>query len=178
VSTPSDAVRVLSHALDQTGDVLAQVHPDDLGRTTPCSDWDVQRLVDHLVATPGRFLQMMRGEQPDWGAEPPRVTEDWAGAFRIEADYLLHAWHQLRDAEPPVSADWQIAELATHTWDLARAIGRPTADLDAEVAERGLSFMEGNLTDDNRGPAFAPPQAPPTDGTPYDRLAAFAGRPV
>lgn len=178
MSTPSDAVRALSHALDQTGDVLAQVRRDHLDRPTPCEEWDVQRLVDHLVATPGRFLTMMRGEQPDWSAEPERIDEDWAGNFRSSADDLLHAWHQVGDGEAPVSADWQMAELAVHTWDLAQAIGRGTADLDAEVAERGLAFMQANLTDENRGPAFGPPQEVGQDGTPYDRIAAFAGRPV
>jgi uncharacterized protein (TIGR03086 family) len=177
VNATHDAVRVLSHALDQTGDLLALVHPDDLGRATPCPDWTVQHLVDHLVATPGRFLQMMNGEQPDWAAEPPRITEDWAGAFRVSADDLIHAWHGRPDAET-ASADWQSAELATHTWDLARAIGRSTDDLDAEVAERGLAFMQANLTADNRSVAFGPEQPAPADGSAYDRIAAFAGRTV
>jgi len=137
----------------------------------------VQHLVDHLVATPGRFLQMMNGEQPDWAAEPPRITEDWAGAFRVSADDLIHAWHGRPDAET-ASADWQSAELATHTWDLARAIGRSTDDLDAEVAERGLAFMQANLTADNRSVAFGPEQPAPADGSAYDRIAAFAGRTV
>jgi len=178
VSTHSDAVRALSHALDQTGDVLSQVRHDDLEHPTPCREWDVQRLVDHLVVTPGRFLTMMKGEQPDWSAEPPRIEEDWAGAFRAAADDLLHAWHQLNDEDGPVSADWQMAELAVHTWDLAQAIGRTTSDLDAEVAERGLAFMRANLTADKRGPAFGPEQEAAEGGTPYDRIAAFAGRPV
>lgn len=178
MSTRSDAVRALSHALDQTGDVLAQVRHEHLDRPTPCQEWEVQRLVDHLVVTPGRFLMMMRGQQPDWSEEPPRVDEDWAGAFRTSADDLLHAWHQLGEEDAPVSADWQMAELAVHTWDLAQAIGRRTDDLDSEVAERGLAFMQANLTDENRGPAFGPAQQPAEGATAYDRIAAFAGRKV
>ena len=176
MSTRSDAVRALSHALDQTGDVLAQVHRDHLDRPTPCPEWDVQRLIDHLVVTPGRFLTMMRGQQPDWSAEPPHVDEDWAGAFRSAGDDLLHAWHQLGEDDTSVNADWQMAELAVHTWDLA--IGRRTDDLDQEVAERGLGFMQASLTDENRGHAFGPEQQPGEDATAYDRIAAFAGRKV
>jgi hypothetical protein len=84
------------------------------------------------------------------------------------------------DAAPggPVSVDWQCAELAVHTWDLATAIGRPTADLDAEVAERGLAFMRASLTDDNRSPAFGPEEPAPESADPYQRIAAFAGRSV
>ena len=158
--------------------MLAQVHRDHLDRPTPCPEWDVQRLIDHLVVTPGRFLTMMRGQQPDWSAEPPHVDDDWAGAFRSAGDDLLHAWHQLGEDEAPTSADWQMAELAVHTWDLAQAIGRRTDDLDPEVAERGLAFMQANLTADRRGPAFGPEQQPVEGGTAYDRIAAFAGRKV
>lgn len=178
MSTTSDAVRVLSHALDQTGDVLVQVHRDHLDRSTPCPEWTVQDLVDHVVATPARLLATMRGEQVDWSAAPPRVEEDWAGLFRSHGDDLLHAWHQVGEGEAPASADWHTAELAVHTWDLAQSIGRSTADLDPEVAERGLAFMEANLTAENRGPAFGPPQEPAEGATPYDRIAAFAGRSV
>jgi uncharacterized protein (TIGR03086 family) len=120
---------------------------------------------------------MMNGSQPDWSAAAPRVSQDWAGAFRVSADDLIHAWHGRPDAES-ASADWQSAELATHTWDLARAIGRSTDDLDAEVAERGLAFMRENLTADNRSAAFGPEQPAPEGASAYDRIAAFAGRTV
>lgn len=166
-------VRLLSHALDQTGDALAQVHAGDLDRSTPCSDWKLRQLVDHVVESPRRYLQMMRGEQVDWSADPPRIEEDWAGSFRTAADDLLHAWHQQEDT---TGAGWQAADLAVHTWDLRRSLGRGTDDLDPDVAELGLTFMRANLTDDNRSGAFAPAQDAPQDGNPYDRLAAFSGR--
>ena len=166
-------VRLLSHALDQTGDALAQVHAVDLDRSTPCSDWKLRQLVDHVVESPRRYLQMMRGEQVDWSADPPRIEEDWAGSFRTAADDLLHAWHQQEDT---TGAGWQAADLAVHTWDLRRSLGRGTDDLDPDVAELGLTFMQANLTDDNRSGAFAPAQDAPQDGNSYDRLAAFSGR--
>ena len=168
-------ITVLSRAIDQTGDVLVHVHEDQLTRPTPCPEWQVSRLVDHLVAAPGAFLAMMRGEDVDWSAEPPHVSQDWAGAFRSAADDLIHAWHQ-KDPSEAAGADWQTAEFAVHTWDLMRAIGRSTDDLDPEVAERGLAFMKANLSEDRRGAAFAAEQPAPEGGSAYDRLAAFAGR--
>jgi uncharacterized protein (TIGR03086 family) len=71
--------------------------------------------------------------------------------------------------------DWQTAEFALHTWDLARATGQST-DLDPDVALRGLAFMSGALTPENGGDAFGPEVAVPDDAPPYDRIAAFAGR--
>ncbi|MBA2956302.1 maleylpyruvate isomerase family mycothiol-dependent enzyme [Nocardioides sp. MAH-18] len=169
-------VRVLSHAVDQAGDVLDRVRPDQLGLRTPCADWELAELVDHLVSTPGRFLTMMRGEQPDWGAAPPHVAESWGPVFRVAGDDLVHAWHQAED--PPVPADFQVAELALHTWDVASAIGYPVDRLDPEIAERGLAFLRANLTDDNRAPVFGAEVEPPAGAGPYERLAAFAGRQV
>jgi uncharacterized protein (TIGR03086 family) len=176
-SRTTEALRPLIHALDQAGDVLDHVRADQLERPTPCSDWQVGALADHLVQAPERFLAMMRGEQPDWSAEPPRRTEGWAAAYRVHADDLLHAWHEL-DGDPPVPAEWQVAELAVHTWDLAVAIGFPLARLDPEVAEVGLGFMRENMTADRRGDAFGPEVDVPPDAGPYDALAAFAGRQV
>jgi uncharacterized protein (TIGR03086 family) len=171
-----DEVRVLSRAVDQAGDVLDQVHADQLERSTPCEDWDVASLVDHLIAAPGRFLTMMRGEEPDWSAEAPHVAASWGPAFRVTGDDLVHAWHE-QAGGATANADWQTAELALHTWDVATAIGYP-GRLDPEVAERGLAFMRANLTDDNRGPVFAPAQQAAAGAGPYERLAAFAGRTV
>ena len=170
-------VRVLIHALDQAGDVLDQVHPPHLRGPTPCHDWDVSALVDHLVVTPARFLTMMKGEQPDWSAKPPHVAHGWGPEFRNHADDLVHAWHEL-DGDPPMPVEWQVAEIAVHTWDLATAIGLPVERLDREVAETGLEFMRASLRPELRGQAFGAEQPAPPDAGPYAALAAFAGRTV
>jgi hypothetical protein len=70
------------------------------------------------------------------------------------------------------------AELAVHAYDLATALGRSTTDLDPEVAEAGYAFMSSSMTDDMRGDAFGPEQPAPPDADAYQRIAAFAGRPV
>jgi uncharacterized protein (TIGR03083 family) len=135
----------------------------------------VRDLVSHLVATPGRFLQLGRGEEVDWSAQAPLPPDDeWAGAFRSAADDLIHSWHQRGDDDPG-GADWQTAEVAVHTWDLARATGQDRP-LDPEVAERGLALMQQGLTPENRGRAFGPPVDVAADAPAYDRLAAWAGR--
>jgi len=177
MTAPFDSVVVLSRALDQAGDVLAAVHPDQLTLPTPCADWDVAQLIGHLVDAPVRFLQMARGEQPDWSAGPRRVADTWASDFRSNADDLLHHWHQAGAAADAGQIDWQIAEIAVHTWDVARATGQSTALL-PEVAERGLAFMSGALTPENRGEVFGPEVRVSDDAPVYDRLAAFAGRSV
>ncbi|MBC2932428.1 maleylpyruvate isomerase family mycothiol-dependent enzyme [Nocardioides sp. zg-1228] len=173
---PRRPVVVLSRALDQAGDALAAVHPDDLDRPTPCEGWTVAELADHLAAAPEHFLQLARGEQVDWSARTGVDASQLAAHFRTHADDLLHHWHTQPD-DQVAQADWQSAELGVHTWDLVRALGLPPlTPLDDEVAERGLAFLQQGLTADNRGDAFGAAVDLPDDASRYDRLAAFAGR--
>ena len=172
-----DTNAVLSRALDQTGGLLDRVGADVLGRPTPCPDWDVSALADHVINDPHQFVLMMRGEQPDWSAPTPHVSHDWGSTFRVAADDLVRAWRDLGD-DSPLPAAMQFAEFAVHDWDLATALGlRPDA-LDPQVAELGLEFMRTNLTPELRGGAFGPEQPAPPDAGPYDRIAAYAGRPI
>jgi uncharacterized protein (TIGR03083 family) len=170
-------LNVLSRALDQLGDLLIHVSKEGLNRPTPCSEWTLGDLADHIVASPGKFATVLRGEQPDWSEGPAHLETGWAAAFRSSADDLMHLWHR-GDAAGGSDPDWQTAEFAVHTWDLAHALGRPTSQLDPEVPERGLAFMRANLKDEMRGDVFGPEQPAPADGDAYDVIAAFAGRTV
>jgi uncharacterized protein (TIGR03083 family) len=176
VTNRDDELAVLSRGLDQATTLLGSVHDSDLTSTTPCHDWTTAELVDHLVAAPSRFAQMVRGEEVDWAAPTPHVGDDRADAFRASADELLDAWGGVGDGGAAIGPDWQSAEIAVHSYDLAAALGRPTDDLDPEVAERGLAFMQANLTPDNRGHAFQAEQQAPDGADAYQRIAAFAGR--
>jgi uncharacterized protein (TIGR03086 family) len=173
--TDDEQLAVLRRGLDQLEALIADVRPDALEDPTPCTDWTVRDLVDHVVAAPARFARMVRDEPIDWSAPTPPAGDDPAAAFHAHAEDLLTAW---READGPVQVDWQCAELAVHTWDLATATHVPTGTLDAEVARRGLAFMQANLTPDNRGPVFGPEQPAPDGADAYGRIAAFAGRSV
>lgn len=179
MSSPIESVIMLSRALDQCGDVIADIHPDQLTMPSTCSEWDVGRLVSHVVADPRHFLEMLGGGSPDWSDEPDRVLYP-AATFRSAADDLIHHWHQAGDEADPNRVDMQTAEFAVHTWDLATATAQTVhlGRLDPDVAERALAFLSASLTDENRGTAFGPPRKAPGGGSAYERLAAYAGRSV
>ena len=164
---------IVGRALDQLAALLASVGPDDADRPTPCEDWTVADLSDHVVNSTAGMATMARGGEPDWASSPHH--DDPAAAFGAEADALSQAIAASGGAFPDGLAS---AELAVHAYDLATALGRSTGDLDAEVAEAGHAFMTSSLTDDQRGDAFGPEQPAPEAADPYQRLAAFAGRTV
>jgi len=178
VTNRDDELAVLQRGLEQATTLLGAVTDDDLTNPTPCQEWSTSELVDHLVAAPATFARMLRGEDVDWAARPPHVGSDRADVFRSGADDLVETWQGIGDAEVSMGPDWQTAEIAVHTYDLAAAIGHPTAGLDAEVAERGLALMQAGLTPDNRAPVFEPEQPAPEGADAYQRIAAFAGRTV
>ena len=169
----AEPVLVLERALNQAHAAIQGVRDEELGQPTPCTGWDVGQLLAHLAVGPRNLLDMARGGSPDWSAVPDRV-HDPAGTFRAGADELLAHWRDTDPAERE-GMDWQIAEFAAHTWDVVTATGQ-TPELDGEVAERGLAFMSGALTPENRGEVFGPEVSAPADAPAYDRLAAFAGR--
>ena len=166
-----ESAAVLSRAIDQTAEAIAAVRDDQLDDPTPCADWDVGQLVAHLAVGAGHLLEQARGGSPDWSAVPDRV-DDAAGTFRASGAALLA---HLRDQD--ANADWQLAELAVHTWDLVTATGQAIR-LDPDVAERGYAFMSHVLKPEMRAGVFGPEQPAPDDADPYQWIAAFAGRDV
>jgi uncharacterized protein (TIGR03086 family) len=174
----ADDAAVLRRALDQLAGLLGDVPRDALGGGTPCEQWSVSELVDHVVAAPANIARMIRAEPIDWSAPTPSAGNDPPARFRVHAEDLLGAWRDSAGGDGQVALDWICAELAVHTRDLATALGRSTDDLDPEVAERGLAFMQASLTEDRRGPAFGPARQAPAGVDAYSRAAAFAGRSV
>lgn len=176
----AEQVAVLARGLDQVTALLATVSDEQRGLPTSCPEWNVADLADHLVQGAERFGDMVRGAEVDWSQPTPPVGPASAEAFSTAAQGLLSAWADAGDGDVRAVPDWQSAEIAVHTWDLAHALGRPTDELDPEVAERGLAFMTANLRPEMRSDsgAFGPEQPAPVGADPYQRIAAFAGRHV
>jgi uncharacterized protein (TIGR03086 family) len=189
VTSDGDTLALLERALDQTGAVIAAIPAGQAGLPTPCPGWDVRTLVRHVVGQDMRnFLVSARGETADWRAPADELGEDWAAEFRDRAGPLLAVW-RVADLGQPIAmpgggeaplrgrADQQIAELATHGWDLVKATGQ-RADLDPALAEHALDWSHQVLRPEFRGPgkAFGLEVPVSPDAPAYDRLAGWFGR--
>ena len=186
----SEPIARLSRALDQTGALIAHVRPEQATLPTPCRAWDVRALVNHVVQDVRQFTARVSGterEQHDTDV----IGVDWVGVYRAAAGALLAAWQRegaldgtVRLPFGEVPATWlvnqQIADLAVHGWDIARATGQST-DLDPELGQVALEWARQNLQPQFRGAegsgqAFGPEVPVPKSAPLYDRLAAFFGR--
>src|SRR5947208_2976902 len=148
-----------------------------LDRQTPCDQWNVGALVDHLVGAIDMFTSAAGGI--------PVASEHCSALARFDAAVgsNMGAWHDISDnatvALPfgtfPAPAAQAINQLDSlvHGWDLAAALGVPFPIPD-DIAEAALATARMSVPP-SRGHVFATEVIPPTEGT-ADRLIAFTGR--
>ena len=181
-TTPS--LGLLERALDQAGAIIARTRPDQAGLPTPCIEFDVHALVNHLVFDVQMFTSGVRGGERG-SPDADLIGSDWSGAYDAAQKSLLDAWRQkgvegtikTRIGEFP--ATWAVgqhlADVAVHAWDLATATHQSTK-LDPEVARVALDWARAALKPELRGNTFGPEIEVPENAPIYERLAGFFGR--
>jgi uncharacterized protein (TIGR03083 family) len=159
----------LHPAADEVARIVAGVRDDHLGGTTPCPDYPVAALLDHLMGLCIAFTQAAR-KQP----MPAELAAAWdePGAWAGEAT--------AGGVTMPAPAMGAVAldEVAVHGWDLARATGQDYRLDDATVAAV-LAFTTESATPENepmRAGVFGPVVEVPADAPAWDRAMGLAGR--
>lgn len=190
----SDTVASLQDVLTATREVFAGIGAADATRPTPCSEWNVAELAEHLVTGNRIFAALLRGEEfadfatasralaPD-GASTSLAAYDGAAAELVDAfgaEGALERTITVPFGTIPgeVALHLRITEIIVHGWDLARATGQRLGVPEA-VAAAELGFSQQRLTElpPDRAP-FAPPRPAPEDAGSLDRLVALLGRDV
>jgi uncharacterized protein (TIGR03086 family) len=192
VNDHATAIDDLDTVLRTVGDLVATVPAERWEAPTPCPDWNVRELVDHLVLGHHLFTGILRGTAvvtPDALDPASRdvLGDHPAGAYRAATDDLLAAFRQPgvleRVIEVPfgavpgiVAVHLRAVEELVHAWDIARATGR-TVRFPDDIVERELGFTLAELADvpPDRSP-FAPAQRVPDHAPALDRLVALVGR--
>ncbi|WP_198961249.1 TIGR03086 family metal-binding protein [Pseudonocardia sp. MH-G8] len=191
-STEQAPLDDLAAVLRIVGELVGDVRHDRWSAPTPCPEWDVRALVEHMVLGHRLFAAILRGEATvTAGALEPgsadALGDDPAGTYREAADSLLAAFGQPgvlgRTFEVPVgpvpgivAVHLRIVEELVHGWDLAQATGGQPRFPD-DVVERAAEFTRVKLADvpPERSP-FAPPRPVSDLAPPIDGLAALLGR--
>lgn len=168
--------------------IVAGITDEQFDLPSPCTEWTVRQLVNHLVTGNLMTAAIVEGTaHPDrnvdrLGSDPKAVFAESLATSRaaVRQPGLLERAVTTPMGEAPgsVLVHMRVAELLVHGWDLARATGRPT-DLDPELAGSVLPFWQARLADRPRTlTPFGEPRPVPDDATPADRLAAYLGRSV
>ena len=181
-------VKQLGRALTAVGELIGKVRPEQWSGPTPCTDWTVRRLVDHLIGMNRVFAALLSGEPPPSRTTADHVAADPVGAYRDSAAGLLAEFERpgMLDgvyrgprgaATGAERLQIRLYDLLAHGWDLARATAQPV-ELPEDAAELSLKFVRVQLTEDARPGRFGPVQPVAGDAPAIERLVAFLGRPV
>ena len=179
----------LTAAAGEAARIVAGTSPEQFALPTPCAQWDVRELLNHLVLwTAYSFERRARSEkvgedltERDFAGEP-----DCAAAYRAQLDRALAAWKpaQVWESEidtghalTPASqvAEMILMELVLHGWDLASATGQKFAVPDA-VAETVGAAVAGVAEMYRDYDGFAPEVAVGAEATALERALATSGR--
>ena len=185
--TDSVIIDDLARASAAMTDLLDAVGADQWTAPTPCAEWDVRGVVDHLVGMNLVFAAMLAdAPMPDRGAD--RLGDDPAAAWRQAVIALQEAAERPgvldRSQSSPLGEStgrerlrWRLADLLTHAWDLRQATGI-TTELPADLVAQALAFAEEQLPTQSRAGRFGEPHPIADDAPVLDRLAAYTGRTV
>lgn len=170
---------------EMTGKIVDRIAPVQFSQPTPCSDWDIRALINHLVGGHLRFAALLRGQPgPEWGADV--LGEDPAADFRSTFAMLSALFDEDGFLERTVPTPFgegpgaqlvaiRVTELTVHGWDLAAASGQ-SRELDRELVAFASAALHSRAIPRAAGGPFAPEQLIPALATDADLLAAFAGR--
>jgi uncharacterized protein (TIGR03086 family) len=176
-----DPLAQLDLLAPQLGKVVAGITPDDLDRPTPCADFDVRGVLEHMIGGAAMFAAAYRGTPP---AEPD--TSDPLAAFGPALGELAAAItapgaldrtvaSPFGDINGETFARFIVLDGLVHGWDLATATGQPY-DPPAALVDPVAEFAQEAVEHLRDGVSFGPAEQAPTHATPMEQLAAFTGR--
>jgi uncharacterized protein (TIGR03086 family) len=172
--------------------LLLGVDDDELTAPTPCDDWTVAALLDHLMGLSYAFTQAARKRDDTPGADGPppppsaqHLSRHWRSRLPVVLEDLATAWKDpaawtgtagAGGGTMPATALGIVAmnELIMHGWDLARATGQDYA-ADPRTLEVLVEFL-------SQGPAegvpgrFGATVPPAPEDELLDQVLSLAGR--
>ena len=188
-----DVVTTMDRVVDETTKIVNGISPDQLGDPTPCTEWSVRDIVNHITGGATMFTECVEhGDVPDerlgqlMGGD--NLGDDFKGAWaqaatRAKATFrepgAMEKIVKLPFGEMPAEIALNIAifDVTTHACDLAHATGQKVED--EELLETALTVGKQLITQDFRnGVMFGDEQPCGDTATASERLLAFGGRKV
>jgi len=172
--------------------LLLGVDDDELTGPTPCPDWTVAALLDHLMGLSYAFTQAARKrvDAPGTSGPPPQPSAEhlppyWRSRLPVLLEDLATAWKepsawtgtaQAGGVTMPATALGTVAmnELIMHSWDLARATGQEYA-VDPRILEALIEFLSQGPAEGTPG-LFGPVVPTESESALLDQALALAGR--
>ncbi|MFB4423686.1 TIGR03086 family metal-binding protein [Streptomyces sp. QL37] len=175
---------LLEKAAARAVPVVRGIPDGRLADGTPCSEYDVRALLNHLFLVIDNFRILAAKGTPDFSGTEDVVTGDWRGRFDDETAQLVKAWAEPGAEEgeaggmsmPARTVGLMVlGDLTVHAWDLARATGQDFVPDPAVVTglEPGLAAMAPQAREMK---VFGEPFPLAPGATAFERVLAVTGR--
>lgn len=184
---PANVIELLPRGAAEFG---SRVHLVSQGRwddPTPCTEWTVRDLVNHLTSEHLWVPDLLAGKHiEDVGNryDGDVLGDDPVGAWDAAIQASLAAWTtasedqtvhlSFGDAPAHEYAEQMLADLVIHAWDLARGAGLDE-HLDGLVVDHVYSYVEPRAAQWSGFGVFAEPVPVQSDSL-QDRLLGLTGR--
>ena len=181
----------LSSTADAVAAVARTITDDQLANKTPCTEYDVRALVNHLLFWGPSLAGAGRKEF----VPPPAAAEsdvdlaagDWRGRLLALLDDITSSWAppsawegETRMGTPHalpalVMGDMIVGELTVHGWDLAVAAGQ-RLELPADLLAHLNDTIFAGVKQGREMGLYGPEVAVPADAPTLDRILGLTGR--
>jgi uncharacterized protein (TIGR03086 family) len=179
-----DATQALAQTNSIVSTVIGGLSSDDRETSTPCSEWNVHEVLEHMcqggqMVAGGLQGQAPPDEMPDFLSNGP--AEGWRNAYAALAaaatPEALAASHQMPFGEVPgeVAVSVITADHLVHAWDVAEATGQ-SIEVDDELAQWALDTWKVVVPAEGRDGGFADVVPVADDASLLDQLLGYTGR--
>ena len=185
-----DQTAMIGKVLDETNRVVDGIEPSQLDNPSPCDEWTVRDVLNHVTSGATMFVVCVRDgaisdEQLGALMVSDNLGTDYKGAFR-DASRPRSAFDEpgaadkmvkLPFGEMPAGMAINIAifDVATHTWDLAKSTGQQM-QLDPEVLAAAYELAQAMIPNMRADGLVGEEVIVAVDAPMEDRLAGLAGR--
>lgn len=180
-----DPIQRIETATARTAEIVKGVKMDQLSNPTPCSEFDVRLLLNHMIGGLEMLRQAAAGEKAarpegdQFGDDPGKAYDERRKRLldTIKGEGVLEKTWEMPFAPMPgqMMASIAFVEHVTHGWDLAKATGQDTTIPDDLLKEslEVVTPMDAMW----RMPGVCGPKVDvPDDASETDKFAAFMGR--
>jgi uncharacterized protein (TIGR03086 family) len=175
---------LLERAVPAVTGLVAGVRDEQLPQATPCAEFQVRDLLNHLLQVV-RNSQLVAGrKEVDWGVTADALTGDWRAAFAASAHDMITAWSDpavLDGVSPGMGLPQRtlglmmVVDMVVHGWDLALATGQ-RYEVDEALLAATAEFLDTMGDMGRRMGAFGPVVPVGAGAGRFEQLLALTGR--
>ena len=187
-------IALLATAMRLVHEAMSGVAPEQLDSATPCAEWDVCALMNHMLGGLETTAGCLAGNPPDHN--PLAADSSLAGhrdvtaltdAYGKEAERLMELAREPGALDRVVPSPFgempaarfvvgTVLDQTIHCWDLTKATGQETA-LPAELVEYAMPVLSGGFAEGGRAMGVVGPEVEVSEAaSAQDKLIAYMGR--